>query len=594
FMGANVTFGSNVIFTHISHLTSRTVFGSIIYDRVGTINLSRNATSFDIRQVKQTITANTVVDFSTSPFDLMISSHVSATSATHTTLDINGTLNMGTLKIAARDQSGYYASLNVNSGARLRTANINGLYSGSATPSCIYPMISGVLRMSFYLDVNSTIEYNGTDSQRLTGTGVGTATTTANRYGFLEINFGGTPDVEYVYIGSGDSTQVRSGLILTAGELNLNSSHNASSSGQKLHMHVNSTITRNTGYLRSETNDGSATLRWVINTTGTYVIPFGKSSTEYIPFTYQPTSGGASGGTEFATNGVAVNNTPFPPTVTHVNELSGADNSNNTVDRFWRINVQGNVVATLIFSSTTSERSGITNPRAQLWEPVTTGWFLPSGIQSNPTISTTQASGQTAFNSWWTLSAASSPLPVELVAFEAAVQGNGQVRLDWVTASEINNDFFTIERSFDGESFTSLFTIDGKGTTSSTSTYKAFDESPLRGASYYRLKQTDFDGTESHSQVRMVNFRKQMQMSLFPNPFSGTTVSINTGAEDEMIINISVFDVAGKLVSSTNRNPGMFDSGITEIDFGKRLENGTYLVEINTTAGVYRERIIKN
>ncbi len=594
FKGANVTYGSNVIFTHVSHLSTRTVFGNITYDRAGTINLRRNSASFDIRQVKQSITSGTTVNFASSPFDLMISSHVSAVSATHTTLDVNGTLNMGTLSIAARDQAGYYASLNVNSGARLETANVNGLYSGSATPSCIFPLIGGSLRMNFYLDENSTVEYNGTDSQRLTGTGVGTATTTANRYGFLEVDFGGTPDVEYVYLGGGDSVQVRKGLILTQGELNLNSTHNSNTSGHKLHMHVNTTITRTSGYLRSETDDGSATLRWVINTNGTYVIPFGKSSTEYIPFTYQPTSGGASGGTEFATNGVAVDNTPFPPTVTHVNALSGADNSNNTVDRFWRIEVQGNTVATLIFSSTASERTGVVNPRAQLWEPVTTGWFLPSGVQTNPTAATTQASGLTAFNAWWTLSSASSPLPVELVLFEAKAQENGQVRLDWMTASELNNDFFTIERSADGENFTSLFTTDGAGTTSSASVYKAFDESPLSGVSYYRLKQTDFDGTESNSQVRMVNFRKQLQVSVFPNPFSGTTVNINTNAENEMITNISLFDLAGKLVSSINRNPGMFDSGLAEIDFGKSLENGTYLVEINTTAGIYREQLIKN
>lgn len=590
--GANVTYGSNVVFTHISHLTTRTIFGSIIFNRAGTIVLRRNAASFDIRQVKQSITAGTTVNFATSPFDLMISSHVSATSLTHTTLDINGTLNMGTNMIAGRDQADYYASMNVNSGARIRTAHTNGFYSGSATPSCIYPMIGANLRMNFYLDANSTVEYNGIDSQRLTGTGVGVATTSGHRFGFLDINFGGTPDVEYVYLLGPDSVTIRTGLILTLGELNLNSNHNANGTGYFIHLLNNSTITRVAGYIRSETYNGTAAVKWMINNNGSYVIPFGKSSTEYIPFTYQPTAGGASGNTEFATNGVAADNTPYPPTITHVNSLSGTDNSNNTVDRFWRIAIQGNVTANLTFSSTASERAGVANPRAQLWYPVTPGWYLPAGVQSNPTASTTLASGQTAFNAWWALSSSASPLPVELVSFEATTDEN-QVRLDWITASEINNDYFTVERSNDGTNFTDLFNVEGAGNTSSVSNYKAFDQSPANGYNYYRLKQTDFDGTQKWSGVRMVSFKKKSQISVFPNPVAGNTININSSSDEEQILNVSVFDLAGKLIETVDGNSNIFARGSTEINLNNKLDQGTYMVEINTNGGVYRERIIK-
>jgi len=591
FKGANVTFGSNVVFTHISHLSTRTVFGSMIYDRAGAIVLKRNASSFDIRQVKQIITGGTTVDFTTSPFDLMIASHSSAVSTVNTTLDINGTLDMGTMMIAARNQTNYFSSLSVNSGGRLRTAHSNGLYSGTAAPSTIYSQIGLSYRMSYYLNANSTVEYYGSDTQIITGTGLGMALTTNHRYGRLEINFQGTPDVEFAYPAD-NFVYVKTALVLTAGELNLDNDHATSTGGRQFNVLNGATITRVNGYIRSETEDGSGALSWNISTLGSYVIPFGYSSSEYIPFTYQPTAGN-SGDVVLATYRSAIDNSPFPPTVTHVRDVAGADNSGSTVDRFWRISVPGSVIASITFSSTNSERSGIVNPRAQLWEPVSLGWFLPSGVQSNPTISTTLASGITGLNNWWTLSSASSPLPIELISFEAAVVNGTQVRLDWSTASEINNDYFTVQRSADGIHFSDLITIDGAGNSTSLIAYKTFDQEPVNGLNYYRLKQTDFDGAESLSQVRMVSFKKKSKVSVYPNPFVGSVISINTDGDSELITTVSVYDLAGKLISKIDAGSSTFTRGMTEINLGNKLEQGAYMVEINTTQGVYRERIIK-
>lgn len=89
-------------------------------------------------------------------------------------------------------------------------------------------------------------------------------------------------------------------------------------------------------------------------------------------------------------------------------------------------------------------------------------------------------------------------LPVELLSFSAKEQEN-QVFLYWQTASETNNDFFSIERSKDLKSWEQVQEVAGIGNSTQTQSYQAIDPQPYAGTSYYRLKQTDFDGTISYS-----------------------------------------------------------------------------------------------
>ena len=110
-------------------------------------------------------------------------------------------------------------------------------------------------------------------------------------------------------------------------------------------------------------------------------------------------------------------------------------------------------------------------------------------------------------------------MPIELISFEASVNGQA-VDIYWTTATEINNDFFTIERSTNGKQFEELIFADGAGNSTSELDYMEKDYDPHGGISYYRLKQTDFDGTYSYSQIvavkRMENNTKQML--IYPNP----------------------------------------------------------------------------
>ena len=94
-----------------------------------------------------------------------------------------------------------------------------------------------------------------------------------------------------------------------------------------------------------------------------------------------------------------------------------------------------------------------------------------------------------------------SILPVELLSFSAE-RNNRYVDLSWITATEINNDYFTVERSLDGINFTVIGSMPGSGNSSIILNYKLIDSSPIENEiSYYRLKQTDFDGAYSYSDI---------------------------------------------------------------------------------------------
>lgn len=98
------------------------------------------------------------------------------------------------------------------------------------------------------------------------------------------------------------------------------------------------------------------------------------------------------------------------------------------------------------------------------------------------------------------LSCAAAPLPITLLSFAAIPFGN-TVKTDWTTLSEVNNDYFTLERSRDGINFEYVGTVEGAGTSTNSINYSYFDYRPHQGLSYYRLKQTDYDGGFKYSKL---------------------------------------------------------------------------------------------
>lgn len=116
------------------------------------------------------------------------------------------------------------------------------------------------------------------------------------------------------------------------------------------------------------------------------------------------------------------------------------------------------------------------------------------------------------------ITGSASSFPVEWLRF-TAVPAETQVRLDWITGQELNNDHFVVERSADGRSFVPIGQVAGHGTTQQMRDYRFFDAQPQRGINYYRLRQVDLDGRFQHSKVRSVIFERLTSgIAIGPNP----------------------------------------------------------------------------
>jgi hypothetical protein len=121
----------------------------------------------------------------------------------------------------------------------------------------------------------------------------------------------------------------------------------------------------------------------------------------------------------------------------------------------------------------------------------------PTGTITQPVIKRTGVTS--GFSDWGIGGGIDNPLPIDLLSFTAKYQ-DGKVLLNWATGSEINNDYFTLERSRDAVSAEIIGFVDGAGNSSQTLHYEFIDHDPLPGISYYRLKQTDYDGSFEYSQ----------------------------------------------------------------------------------------------
>ena len=185
-----------------------------------------------------------------------------------------------------------------------------------------------------------------------------------------------------------------------------------------------------------------------------------------------------------------------------------------------------------------------------------------------------------------------NPLPIELLTFDAVYNGT-DVTINWTTASEKNNDYFNIERSADAADFTSIAKVNGAGNSTSTISYADADKSPLAGISYYRLKQTDYDGNTSYSDIRTVNIAGTAKYTVFPNPASDEiTVSAysNSNASAKLITTIKVYNTLGEVVINNPSENATSPSSILNI---QQLPSGIYYIELNNEDGPYRTMFIK-
>ena len=182
-----------------------------------------------------------------------------------------------------------------------------------------------------------------------------------------------------------------------------------------------------------------------------------------------------------------------------------------------------------------------------------------------------------------------TPLPIELLEFEAVKDGN-RVRLNWVTATEINNDYFTIERSSNGIDFEPIILHEGAGNSQQVIEYERFDDRPMIGRNYYRIKQTDFDGQSETFETRLVVFEGEARgVSVYPNPASDEVFAEFTNFKAGQY-EIIILSAQGSQVKTQTLNLEQNTSMMTiELLQGLQLARGTYYVKVvgETKTSVY-------
>lgn len=250
-----------------------------------------------------------------------------------------------------------------------------------------------------------------------------------------------------------------------------------------------------------------------------------------------------------------------------------ADNGNTPIFQFYIGN------NTMIGSVTGLNRVGY------VWNTAEVLWVCPPGVTSTYiNINDVRSSGgghDFAYdNVKLTLLGDPINLPIELVNFDAKLSPQETVDLTWVTSSERDNDYFTVEKSMDGISWTEVGIVGGAGNSSTTKNYELEDDNPSIGMSYYKLKQTDFNGHSTYSEIRSVERYGMNEYVLFPNPAENSVVLFNINNDfDE----ISICDNLGEILTFEKNILSKNEIEINTSSFA----NGIYYINILSKSKIH-------
>ena len=187
-------------------------------------------------------------------------------------------------------------------------------------------------------------------------------------------------------------------------------------------------------------------------------------------------------------------------------------------------------------------------------------------------------------------SGSGNSLPVELLYFDAQAFAD-LVQLDWQTSSEINHDYFEIQRSTNGKNWRSIERVNGVGSPNSEATYTHYDKQPLDGKSYYRLRQVDVDGQFSFSEIQVVTFAAfdREEILVFPNP-ARREVFVRVNTKGTAAVQLRLLNLQGQVVREMEEN---WTEGANELGISlDGLAMGVYYVVVRKGALVFTEKVL--
>jgi hypothetical protein len=222
---------------------------------------------------------------------------------------------------------------------------------------------------------------------------------------------------------------------------------------------------------------------------------------------------------------------------------------------FWTITADANATTGLynmtLYPTNATNTAGVNGwtvtKKANIGAP---SWLLNGGCDWTSTVSVVKRKNMSGF-SVFGVAQATVVLPSELIYFSGKIQGKNNL-LSWSTASEINNDYFNLQRSSDGINFEKIAEVDGAGHSSNTLYYESIDYDPAQ-ISYYRLEMVDFNNSKEYSNIVRLNRASNTinLLSLYPNP-SKDQINIELQVPNMDDVDLQLFDYTGKLVYSEN------------------------------------------
>lgn len=426
----------------------------------------------------------------------------------------------------------------------------------------------------------STVTFNGGGAQQIGGT----STTTFND---VVLNKG--INIEVL---QNTAAIVDSFMTLTGGIFRLNAQTLTLNYGDSTALKYTAN-----GSIRSEDlppNYGLVNWKNIGSSVQTYTFPFRTLGTALIPFSVN-INGGAGHELTVGTYYPSTNPTNLLPWPTGVTNLVNYQNnpvqntSANTVRRFWVItDPSASPTGDFTFAyDAATESPGAGTVWSQRWAA---GWQPYTAGQTNPTSNTNLSPSLGAWNTPWVLTLNTAPLPVELLSFTAKPVG-ARVQLDWTTATEINNDYFSIDRTQSGHDYTFIDMVRSQGPSTFEQSYRTYDESPLLGTQYYRLKQVDFNGEFKYYGPIAVTFGKKEFniVSVVNNENNSYTIVFNYNSE--LPYSYQLIDAMGRLITSgSNMNAQV---GINHLEISQDIASGVYTVIINNTEETASKKFMK-
>ena len=446
-----------------------------------------------------------------------------------------------------------------------------------------------------------TLNYIGSGTFNIGGNWTRTGASSSFTHNDKRVIFDGLlSGSQFITVGSGVSSETFYDLDIAAatGNITLGSNsdiivlNNLNFVSNKLDMNT----TGNTITVGTATTNGSITgfdsNKYIIshdgeiiiytNTNAVYTYPFGDAS-NYTPFELTLNAGAQTGA--FITGKMAMETHP------NIDVL----NTFQFIERYWDIVPTGLTTSPIpdydvkySYAAIDEVGSNLTyRPVKYSYTNTNPGWIAspggPAGFieGSNASHNTSTREfiweGISTFSSF-TGAGDGSPLPISLINFNAEPV-NQNVLVTWTTASEVNNDYFQIERSQDAVNYEVVGIIDGAGNSNQTLNYQLVDKKPYQGISYYRLRQIDFNGDFEVFDPVAVNFSGNLGqiISIYPNPANDlTTVQINTNGSDKGIL--QVFSITGALVWQ-GQIQTIDGENIYRLDV-KDLKAGQYIISV--------------